>query len=390
MGRHYDLAVVGAGIVGLGHAVAALRRGLTVAVIDRAAGAAGASVRTSGHIGVTGQEGEARAYAELARELWLTLAPEAGFWLRESGTVVVARAEDELAVLREFRERRGGHDVRILTPAEVRERVPVADGVAVAGALLPSDLQVDPRESVAAIARWLEAHGVDFFWRTAAVGVQPGLVHTARGRVAAEAVVVAVGHDVDQLFPGVAEAHGMERSGLDMMLVDAALDAPLTSPVLTGWSLVRCPGFARTPSASAVRDRLAGEHPARAALDADEFYAQRPDGALVVGAARSRGADIAPFQGEEAFELLLEQARDLFGTSGLRVRQRWQGVDASAPDDFLVASTAPGVRVVAVTSGSGMTTGLGLAERVVDELFSDPLFPTASGPLVSAGAGRVR
>ncbi len=34
MGRHYELAIVGGGIVGLGHAVAALRRGLTVAVVD--------------------------------------------------------------------------------------------------------------------------------------------------------------------------------------------------------------------------------------------------------------------------------------------------------------------------------------------------------------------
>jgi len=150
------LVVVGAGIVGLGHAVAALRRGLTVALVDRASGIAGASVRNSGHLCVTGVEGEARAYAELARELWLTLAPEAGFWLRESGTVVVARAEDELAVLEEFRERRGGQDARILTTAEVRDRVPVADGVAVGGAFLPADLQVDPREAAAAIARWLD------------------------------------------------------------------------------------------------------------------------------------------------------------------------------------------------------------------------------------------
>ncbi|WP_426625571.1 hypothetical protein ACPPVW_05795 [Leifsonia sp. McL0607] len=36
MGGHYDFVVVGDGIVGLGHVVAALRRGLTVAVADRA------------------------------------------------------------------------------------------------------------------------------------------------------------------------------------------------------------------------------------------------------------------------------------------------------------------------------------------------------------------
>ena len=384
MGRHYDLAIVGGGIVGLGHAVAALRRGLTVAVVDRASGVNGASIRNFGHLCITGQEGEARAYAELARELWLTLAPEAGFWLRETGTVVVAQAQDELAVLEEFRDRRGGQDVRMLTAAELRERIPVADGVGIGGALLPADLQVDPREAAAAIARWLDAHGVDFYWQTTVTGVETGRVHTSRGRLSADAVVVAVNHDVDQLFPGIAEAHGIQRCGLDMMLVDAELDRPLSAPVLTGWSLTRYAGFAHTPSAGALRARRAEEQPELAALDVNQMYTQRPDGTLIVGDTHYRGDDVQPFQQERAFELLLERATELFGAR-LRVRERWQGVYASAPDEFLVASPAPSVRVVSVTTGIGMTTGLGLADRVVDELFS-----AAPGVLTAAGNARSR
>jgi FAD dependent oxidoreductase TIGR03364 len=383
MGRHYDLAIVGGGIVGLGHAVAALRRGLTVAVVDRAASVNGASVRNFGHLCVTGLEGEARAYAELARELWLTLSVEAGFWLRECGTVVVAQAPDELAVLEEFRDRRGGHDVQLLTPAQVRQRVPVGDGVAIGGAHLPADLQVDPREAAPAIARWLDAHGVDFFWQTTVTGVETGRVHTSRGRVSADAVVVAVNHDVDQLFPGIAEVSGLARCGQDMMLVEADLDEPLAAPVLTGWSLVRFPGFAHTPSAEAVRERLAADDPVLAALDASQLCTQRPDGALIVGGTRTHGDDVSPFQSEIAFELLLDRARELFGLDRLHVLERWQGVDAAAADDFLVSSPAPSVRVVSVTGGIGMTTGLGLADRVVDELFS-----TAPGVLAAAGGAR--
>ena len=52
----YDIVIVGAGIVGLGHALAALRHGLRVAVIDREARAAGASVRNFGFVTVTGQQ----------------------------------------------------------------------------------------------------------------------------------------------------------------------------------------------------------------------------------------------------------------------------------------------------------------------------------------------
>jgi D-hydroxyproline dehydrogenase subunit beta len=50
----FDLAVVGAGIIGLATALAAVRRGLRVVVVDRDAQANGASVRNFGFITVTG------------------------------------------------------------------------------------------------------------------------------------------------------------------------------------------------------------------------------------------------------------------------------------------------------------------------------------------------
>jgi glycine/D-amino acid oxidase-like deaminating enzyme len=50
--EHFDLAVVGAGILGLASALAGARRGLRVAVIDRDARANGASVRNFGFVTV--------------------------------------------------------------------------------------------------------------------------------------------------------------------------------------------------------------------------------------------------------------------------------------------------------------------------------------------------
>lgn len=353
----YDLAVVGAGIVGLGHAYAAATRGLRVVVVERADAIAGASVRNFGHIGTSVHTGIAREYAELARERWLTLAERAGFWLRRSGALVVARAEDELAVI----EQAGLGE--LLTAARVAELAPVVG--AVGGMLRTADLQVDPREAAPAIARHLASLGVEFRWRTSALGATPGMLHTSRGGIRAEAVVFAVGHDVDQLHPVLAEQHGVERCGLDMLLAEGV---GLGLPLLTGTSMLRYSAFAATEAAAAVRARYAEEDPALFARDVNQMYTERPDGSLLVGDTHYRGVTVPPFQDEGAFTLLLRLASELFGRP-LRVRERWQGVYATAPEDFLIASPAPEVRVVSVTTGIGMTTGLGLAETVVAELF---------------------
>ena len=366
----FDVAVVGSGIVGLGAALAAHRRGLRVVVIERGSEPSGASVRNFGHLCFTPQAGLAREFALTSRELWLGLALDAGVWLRESGTLVAARRDDEFAVLRDLAEARGG-EVELLTAAEAAERMPLAPGTAVGGAFLPRDLQANPRQAVAAIAAHLEREGVEFHRRTAVGAVRPGRVETSRGPIDAGRVIVAVNHDIDLLYPEVAERHGIVRCALDMLRVSADLRMPLAAPLLTGWSLVRYGAFSATLAASALRERLHAERPDLAALDLNQMYTRLPDGTLIVGDTHVRGATVAPFQAEAGFEALLEEARSLFGVEALRVVERWQGVYASGPDDFLIEEVEPGVHLAAATTGIGMTTGLGLAEHVVAG-FSSP------------------
>lgn len=366
MNRSYDVAIVGAGIVGLGAAYAAVRRGARVVVIDRSAEPQGATVRNFGHLCASAQTGQARVFADASRDIWLTLGREAGFWVRDSDTLVVARHEDELALL-EAGARDGGIDV--LDAVEIERRAPIRRGIAVGGAAIRPHLQTDPREAGPAIRRYLASQGVDFLLRTSVGAVAEGRVETSRGTINAGLVVVAVNHDLDQLLPDLAESVGVRRCALDMLRARVELRAPMTTPVLTGWSMTRYGRFQALPEVTVVRDRLHAERPDLAAIDVNQMYTQLPDATMLIGDSHWKGDAVSPFQPETAMRLLVDEAEDLFGAR-VEVLERWQGVYASGPDPFLIREVAPGVQVLTVTTGIGMTTGLGLAELTLAPLLT--------------------
>lgn len=357
-----DLVVVGAGIVGLGAAFAAVRRGLSVIVVDRTEKPVGATVRNFGHLCIGAQAGLARELADIARPIWLHLAEAAGFWLRESGTLIAARDHDELALL-ERAAADGGVSLR--TADELRSSAPIREDAVIGGARIATDLQTNPREAAGAIIRHLAELGVEFRFRTAVTAASGTRVETTRGSISAGRVVVAVNHDVDQLLPEVAERVGVVRCALDMMRVSATLSRPLEAPLLTGWSLLRYGRFAAYPETARLRERMHAERPDLAALDLNQMYTQLPDGTLILGDSHARGIHPSPFQPESAFEAFLDEARALLDLGDLRIVERWQGVYASGPDEFLMEEPEPGLHVIGATTGIGMTTGFGLAEHTI-------------------------
>ncbi|MDH2442833.1 TIGR03364 family FAD-dependent oxidoreductase [Amnibacterium sp. CER49] len=364
--RRADLVVVGAGIVGLAHAYHASRAGYEVLVVDRDELAVGASVRNFGHICTTAQAGRILELARPAREDWIEAGADAGFPVLQCGTTVVARSAAELAVLEQFAVARPG-EAELLDPAEARQRLGFSPAGLTGAASLPLDLRVDAPTAIPALARLLAERGVGFLRRTNVLDVGEECVFTNRGRIRADRVVVAVGHDVDRLLPGLAEEAEVRRCRLRMLEVEAPGGIRVDPAVLTGTSMLRYEGLAAQPAASLVREEVAASAPRLLEAGVNLMLTQRPDGRLVLGDTHAYGVTETPFEDEADDVLLLSEFERLLG-SPLTVRRRWRGVYASSPlDPFLVAEPIPGVTVAAVTTGVGMTTAFGLARTVLAE-----------------------
>ncbi|WP_310201883.1 TIGR03364 family FAD-dependent oxidoreductase [Paenarthrobacter nitroguajacolicus] len=385
-----DVVIVGAGIVGLAHAAHAVANGLTVTIIERDHHAAGASVRNFGHCCITAQSGELYELAQTSRKYWLEFSERAGFWAAEAGAVVLARTEAEMDVLRELSVVREPGQVELLSPAETRVRLGApaatteeahdgggASGAAwpglVGGAFLRDDLRVDPRTTVARLAEWLARQpGVELQWNTAALGFSATAdgvnVQTSRGELQARQVFVCVGHDVDYLFPDLAEEHRIQRCALQMSLAAKPDGVEFAPAVLTATSMLRYPAFADMPAAAALRTEVLANQPELLEIGANVMFTQRPDGTIILGDSHHYHRTADPFLDESVTTTLNS---DITGRIGepLEIIQRWQGIYASSDvAPILVRDVQPGVTVVSVTSGVGMTLSFGLAHRNVSHL----------------------
>ncbi|WP_192181155.1 TIGR03364 family FAD-dependent oxidoreductase [Mesorhizobium amorphae] len=375
--QQFDLAIVGAGIVGLAHALAAVRRGLSVVVIDRDAQANGASVRNFGFITVSGQErGQVWRRAMRSRDIWLEVAGPAGIDIIQRGAVVVARRPR--AVVESFLQTEMGEGCKLLEADALNRDYPGLAGQEFAGALWsPHEVRVESRQAIPLLATFLaERQGVEFRRETAVRRVEPPYIETSRGIVQAGKVIVCPGDDLATLYPDRIAHYAVTRCKLQMMrLADPGFRLPVS--VMSDLGLARYAGYAALPEGGALRRRLEAEQ--RDALDngVHLIVVQSADGTLVVGDSHHYATTPDPFASERVDEIILEEFSAVFGGPVPRVLERWTGIYASAADRTMFAD-APheDVRLVMITSGTGASTSFAIAEEVIEELFGATMSQT--------------
>ncbi len=161
------MVIVGGGVLGTMHAVAARRRGFEVVQLEREAEARGASVRNFGLVWVSGRRaGLELALALRARELWSELGARVpGLGFRAAGSLTLAAGDAELALLKGAAalpdaERRG---FELLDPAAVRAVNPALRGEFAGGLYCRLDGIVEPRQVLPALRGYLAGDGYE--WR---------------------------------------------------------------------------------------------------------------------------------------------------------------------------------------------------------------------------------
>lgn len=198
-----DVVVVGSGAFGASAAYHLAKRGVNVAVLERAALASQTSPRAAG---LTSQVRATAALTRLAQRAVVKLAAftdETGEPLRftQSGALKIARTEQDAEQLtREVaRAATVGVPVDFVSVADAQQRLPIlgARGI-VAVTWSPTDCNVEPSELPIGYCRAASSVGAVLLPHTPATGFEIGPsgitgVRTPRGTIATRAVVDAAG-----------------------------------------------------------------------------------------------------------------------------------------------------------------------------------------------------
>lgn len=372
---HFDVAVVGRGIVGLAHALAAARMGQRVVVIDRQTRATGASIRNFGFVTVTGQERhDMWPLARRTRDIWAWLAPRAGIAVEQRGLVLPVRRAASAAVLEAFLRTEMGEGCGLLSDRELQVLDSGTPFMPCEAALVsPHELRVEARGAVPGIAGWLERErGVAFAPPAAVIACEPGRVITAGGDYRAHAVFICPGDDLNALFPEVFSYHIVTRCKLQMLRL-AAPGYRLSRAVMSDLGLIRYEGYSALPEASALAAQLRREQAAQIDAGVHLIVAQSADGTLVVGDSHDYGDAPDPFHHEAIDRLVLQEFEAVLGPAP-QVVERWVGTYASSPkQNWFTRTVADGVHVTVVTCGAGMSTAFAIGERVVGAAIDAPI-----------------
>ncbi|HEY6603841.1 MAG TPA: glycine oxidase ThiO, partial [Xanthobacteraceae bacterium] len=217
-----NVAIIGAGIVGLAIAWRLAARGVSVQVFDRGAAGAGASHAAAGMLAACAEaEPGEEALVALGRESqarWPAFAAELlevsgiDVELRPEGTLLLALTADDQARLSHqlVFQQKLGLPLQWISAAETRRREPHLAGKLAGAVFSPEDTQVDNRKLVGALRVAAEAAGASITEYRAVSAISSrggrvdGIVLADGSKVAADVVVLAAGawsRSIDGLDP---------------------------------------------------------------------------------------------------------------------------------------------------------------------------------------------
>ncbi|WP_247236326.1 TIGR03364 family FAD-dependent oxidoreductase [Telluribacter sp. SYSU D00476] len=378
---HFDLIVVGAGILGTSHALQAARLGKKVLLLEKDNFPTNATVRNFGQVVPSGLSGRWHRYGQRSIELYKEIQAEYDISVRANGSVYVASDEPEWQLAHEAEElfRDKAYPAQLLSAEETLARHPYLKASYVKGSLFfPDDVSVEPDRLVHRLIQYIQQkYGVMYLPNTAVLDFQSGaegveVVTARREKFKGQQVVICNGSEFRLLFPDLFASSGLVVSKLQMLQTLPLPNVTLAGNILTGLTIRRYESFEECPSFAQLTTPTHYEELKKWGIHL--LFKQAMDGSIIIGdsheyAPADRTDELGFDVKEPINELILREAERIVEFPVRGIARAWAGYYAQHPDEILEREIAPGLHIITGIGGKGMTSSLGYAEEKVKEWF---------------------
>jgi D-hydroxyproline dehydrogenase subunit beta len=355
----YDVVIVGAGIVGAACSDEFVRRGMTVAVVDRDSVGGGATAAGMGHI-VTMDDSEAQfELTRYSQHLWQKLRPELppNVEYEQRGTIWVAADEEEMTEVRRKHDYYGQKEVptEVLDSHTLERLEPNLRAGLAGGLLVPRDIVINPPCAARFLMERAQKRGAELHLGHSVALAGQGRVQMADGfEISARIIVNAAGAYAADLTPGL---EIKKRKG-HLVITDH-------SPGFLQHQLVEL-GYLK--SAHSISS------------DSVAFNVQpRRSGQILIGSSRQYGADHAEVESEILARMLQRAYEYMPGLAQMTTVHARTGFRAATPGKLPLIGPWPGDESLFLATGHeglGITTSLATARILVDQIVgTEPEIP---------------
>ncbi len=346
----FDVAIIGAGIVGCAAARECALAGMKVAVVEGGVPAGGATAAGMGHVVVMDDSPAQLALTAYSRRLWHEQLPHlpSSVEYESRGTIWVAADEEEMAEVHNKRDlyESTSLESEVLGPDALAAHEPNLRTGLAGGLLIPGDGVIYPPAAAHFFFSEAKARGAELFL-SRAMSAHGGIVRLQDGtQLLADRIVLSAGTDCD-LLPALPI---QKRKG-HLVITD------------------RYPGFLNHQLVEL--GYLKSAH--KISTDSVAFNIQpRQTGQILLGSSRQYGNE-DPRAEARMLHQMLERAKDYMPTLGrLSILRTWTGFRASTTDKLPLIGPAAGLSddpslwIAAGFEGLGITNAPGAARILVD------------------------
>lgn len=377
---NYDYIIVGGGIIGLSFAYHLIREGRSVLLLEKDSPPVSASVRNFGQIVPSGFGPTFQKFGRRSTEIYLQLRDDAGLPVRQQGSIYIASDEEEGQLLIEMNHLnvKNGYYSDILTPEDCLDIYPdLHPEYAHAALFYPSEIQVDPVATNAALLKYLQSYQ-NFQYRPdqAVVKVRSNRfgVHgkTSSGfRFSGDKMLICNGSDYQLLYPGEFDNDDLSLVKLQMLEVSTSTQVTIPGSVLTGWSIRRYECFENCPSYTAIKaqeDKSNYQHQNGVHI----LFKQKENGNIIIGDSHHY-ANIADrsklgYELDQALnDFMLSEALKIFSLPGVKVVKSWAGFYSQMKDKpYFYKEVDENIHIITAIGGKGMTASFGFTEHLLE------------------------